>query len=238
MTESGSKFGFRVPLFVGPLVALVLVIALFAVLDYFYSNGQFFTSDNLSNISIQTTVYALAAVGLTVVIISGGIDLSCGTAVTLSATAVAWCILHDVGSRINDGSNVREAAVNVAVLIEEKASEEEVESAKKKLADLIQLKISLLEAQLEPVAKSMEMNDWIDLPSRQIDAMRESNRRMYDRFDRTENQRHHRHLRLVVVGAARGTPDVVGFSRTFVLNLAEEGLHRRFRMVILYLIGN
>lgn len=186
MTESGSKFGFRVPLFVGPLVALVLVIALFAVLDYVYSNGQFFTSDNLSNISIQTTVYALAAVGLTVVIISGGIDLSCGTAVTLSATAVAWCILHDVGSRINDGSNVREAAVNVAVLIEEEASEEEIAPAKKKLADLIQLKISLLEAQLKPVAESMELNDWIDLPSAQIDAMRESNRRMYDRFDRTE----------------------------------------------------
>lgn len=186
MTESGSNFRLRVPLFVGPLVALILVIALFAILDKFFSSGQFFTSDNLSNISIQTTVYALAAVGLTVVIISGGIDLSCGTAVTLSATAVAWCILHDVGSRINDGSNVRDAAMTVAFQIEAEVEGEAIDASKSNLASLIEIKIKLLEKQLEPVAKSMESNGWIGLKSAEIDALKESDASLFEQFDRTE----------------------------------------------------
>ena len=64
MNKEKLNSGFRLPLFVGPLVALILVVILFAILDGVYSQGKFFTSDNLSNISIQTCVYALAAVGM------------------------------------------------------------------------------------------------------------------------------------------------------------------------------
>src|SRR4051812_1944966 len=80
----------------GPLLALLLVFAFFAVVDSFQSGGgQFLSLRNLQAMLISSAPVVIAALGMTVVIISGGIDLSVGTAVALCATVLAWALKHN-----------------------------------------------------------------------------------------------------------------------------------------------
>ncbi len=82
--------------FLGPLLALVLVIAVFAVADR-WKNGddsQFFTVGNARIVSATLATVFVAALGMTVVIIAGGIDLSAGTAQSLCATVLAWGLMR------------------------------------------------------------------------------------------------------------------------------------------------
>ena len=69
----------------GTLVAILVV--LFVVLAI--STKGFLTVDNLSNLVRQTAVYGIVALGMTFVIISGGIDLSVGSVVGFSGIVVA-----------------------------------------------------------------------------------------------------------------------------------------------------
>ncbi len=69
----------------GPLAALVATWALFAAL----APGTFMRASNLVTMARQTTVVAIAAVGMTLVIVSGGIDLSVGSAVAFTTVVVA-----------------------------------------------------------------------------------------------------------------------------------------------------
>jgi ribose/xylose/arabinose/galactoside ABC-type transport system permease subunit len=69
----------------GSLVGLVFVFALFAVLQ----PAKFATVDNLQIMLLQTAVVGTAALGMTVVIISSGIDLSVGSVVALSTVTIA-----------------------------------------------------------------------------------------------------------------------------------------------------
>ncbi|MEO1993508.1 MAG: ABC transporter permease [Pirellulales bacterium] len=52
----------------------------------------FLKADNLLNITNQITVIAIMAIGMTMVIISGGIDLSVGSFAALAAVIAAWLI--------------------------------------------------------------------------------------------------------------------------------------------------
>jgi len=74
----------RQPYF-APLVALVLVYGLFVVL----SPDTFARPENLATMARQTTVVAIAAVGMTLIIVHGGIDLSVGSAVAFTTVVVA-----------------------------------------------------------------------------------------------------------------------------------------------------
>ena len=69
----------------GPVVGLVFVFALFAIL----TPGKFATASNLQLMLLQTAVVGTAALGMTVVIISGGIDLSVGSVIALTTVIVA-----------------------------------------------------------------------------------------------------------------------------------------------------
>jgi ribose transport system permease protein len=69
----------------GPLVGLMFVFALFAIL----TPGKFATAGNLQLMLLQTAVVGTAALGMTVVIISGGIDLSVGSVIALTTVIVA-----------------------------------------------------------------------------------------------------------------------------------------------------
>lgn len=76
--------------FLGPLIALVGVFAIFAIADSMQPEGGQFTSfRNIQVILAQTSVIAVAALGMTLIIISGGIDLSAGTGLVLAATVLA-----------------------------------------------------------------------------------------------------------------------------------------------------
>ncbi|MGD8501720.1 MAG: ABC transporter permease [Phycisphaerales bacterium] len=77
----------------GPLLALLLVYGIFA----FIAPRSFRTVTNLEMIAKHTTIVAMAALGMTLVIISGGIDLSVGSIVALS-TAVIAKLLQDYGA--------------------------------------------------------------------------------------------------------------------------------------------
>jgi ribose/xylose/arabinose/galactoside ABC-type transport system permease subunit len=77
----------------GPMLALVLVFLLFAVLDAaLQSGGRFLSLRNLQTMLIASAPVVVAALGMTVIIIAGGIDLSAGTAVALCATVMAWVL--------------------------------------------------------------------------------------------------------------------------------------------------
>jgi ribose transport system permease protein/erythritol transport system permease protein len=67
-------------------LALVVVFLFFAVL---VEEGKFYTPRNLENILRQSAVYATAALGMTMVIITAGIDLSIGSVIALTVVTVA-----------------------------------------------------------------------------------------------------------------------------------------------------
>jgi ribose transport system permease protein/erythritol transport system permease protein len=73
----------------GRFLALVIVFLFFA---FMVKGGKFYSSRNLENIARQSAVYAIAAVGMTLVIISGGIDLSIGSIIALTDVVLAWAL--------------------------------------------------------------------------------------------------------------------------------------------------
>ena len=96
-TESnGPSLWKRVRGILGPFVALGVVVGIFATADALQDGGGAFLSQrNFSTIAVQMATVAVAALGMTIVIIAGGIDLSAGTAVALCATVLAWCLKRD-----------------------------------------------------------------------------------------------------------------------------------------------
>lgn len=78
---------------IGPFVALALVVGVFAVADNLQADGgRFATLRNAQNVLVQSATVGMAALGMTMIIISAGIDLSAGTAMALSATVLAWVL--------------------------------------------------------------------------------------------------------------------------------------------------
>jgi ribose transport system permease protein len=69
----------------GPFVALALVILLFAAL----APDRFLTGYNLKTVATQTVIVGLGATGMTLVIVSGGIDLSVGSVIALASVVTA-----------------------------------------------------------------------------------------------------------------------------------------------------
>jgi ribose/xylose/arabinose/galactoside ABC-type transport system permease subunit len=69
----------------GPLAGLAAVLVLFAALR----PAQFATPGNAEIMLLQTAVVATAAVGMTLVIASGGIDLSVGSQIALATVTLA-----------------------------------------------------------------------------------------------------------------------------------------------------
>jgi ribose/xylose/arabinose/galactoside ABC-type transport system permease subunit len=77
----------------GPMAALMLVYLLFALLV----PETFARSTNLVTMARQTVVVGIAAVGMTMVIIAGGIDLSVGSSVALATVVIARALNAGAG---------------------------------------------------------------------------------------------------------------------------------------------
>jgi ribose transport system permease protein len=73
---------------VGPFAGLILVVALFTALE----PGTFLSVYNLQTIAAQTVIVGLGAIGMTFVIVSGGIDLSVGSVIALSSVVTALAL--------------------------------------------------------------------------------------------------------------------------------------------------
>ncbi|MEJ2078116.1 MAG: ABC transporter permease [Acidobacteriota bacterium] len=84
MTSPGTNIGRWLNRF-GPLVGLAFVFVVFAAAR----PETFLTWGNLEVMLLQTTVVGAAALGMTLIIISGGIDLSVGSNIALCTVAIA-----------------------------------------------------------------------------------------------------------------------------------------------------
>lgn len=71
------------------ILALILLIVFFS-----FMNGNFFSVHNFINIVNQVVVLGIMAIGMTFVIISGGIDLSVGAQVSLSNIVMGELIIN------------------------------------------------------------------------------------------------------------------------------------------------
>jgi ribose transport system permease protein len=76
----------------GPFLGLLLVIVVFALLSE--SPGQYLSARNFRIVVAQTVIVAIGAIGMTLIIISGGIDLSVGSVIALTGVVTALS-LHD-----------------------------------------------------------------------------------------------------------------------------------------------
>ncbi|HTL02986.1 MAG TPA: ABC transporter permease [Vicinamibacterales bacterium] len=77
----------------GVLLALVVISVLFA----FLIGPQFFRAANLELMARQTAIVCVAALGMTMVIVSGGIDLSVGSVISLSTVVTALALRANTG---------------------------------------------------------------------------------------------------------------------------------------------
>jgi len=77
---------------VGPFLGLILVAVLFSALRF----ETFFTIGNFELILRQTAVVGTGALGMTLIIIAGGIDLSVGSIVALVTVCIALLLPHRI----------------------------------------------------------------------------------------------------------------------------------------------
>jgi ribose transport system permease protein len=76
----------------GPAIGLAFVAILFGLLV----GPRFFAGANLELMARQTAIVCTAALGMTMVIVSGGIDLSVGSVIALSTVVIALLLRADV----------------------------------------------------------------------------------------------------------------------------------------------
>jgi ribose transport system permease protein len=77
----------------GPFAALVLLVVLFAAV----APDRFLTAYNLKTVATQTVSVGLGATGMTLVIVSGGIDLSVGSVIALASVVTAVLLRDGLG---------------------------------------------------------------------------------------------------------------------------------------------
>lgn len=73
----------------GRFFGLAAVLMLFGSLD---KEGTFLSRDNFRTVATQTVIVAIAAMGMTCVIIGGGIDLSAGSVIALTTVVTALAL--------------------------------------------------------------------------------------------------------------------------------------------------
>jgi len=85
----------RILAVLGPFLALVVVVLVGGLVEYAKEGSlNYWAPQNQCLILTQTVTVAIGAVGMTLVIISGGIDLSAGSAIALTAVTAAWVVHH------------------------------------------------------------------------------------------------------------------------------------------------
>jgi D-xylose transport system permease protein len=72
------------------IVALAVVVVLFTVL----TDGSFLSARNLSNLLRQISVNGILAIGMTLVILTGGIDLSIGSVLAFTGVLAGFSQAH------------------------------------------------------------------------------------------------------------------------------------------------
>lgn len=73
----------------GPVFALAVIVILFSVAESILAGGVFASTRNMRVIMSSAALIAVPALGMTIIIIAAGIDLSAGTTLTLCGTVFA-----------------------------------------------------------------------------------------------------------------------------------------------------
>ena len=89
MKIAGRLFSLLFRSQLGPVAALAVIVLVFAVADQLAGSGSFLSWRNMRVLSSSAALIAVPAIGMTMIIIAGGIDLSAGTALTLCGTVLA-----------------------------------------------------------------------------------------------------------------------------------------------------
>jgi ribose transport system permease protein len=79
----------------GPFIGLIAVIAIFALMTDF--PAQYVSIRNFRIVVAQTVIVALGAIGMTMIIVSGGIDLSVGSSIALTGVVTALALRDGTG---------------------------------------------------------------------------------------------------------------------------------------------
>jgi ribose/xylose/arabinose/galactoside ABC-type transport system permease subunit len=96
----------------GPLIGLLVVIAIFGA----WKPTRFLTQGNLVNVLTNNYHYAVAAVGMTFVIVTAGIDLSVGSTMALSCVCCAMAI-RGVEFPARDAGTTFVAGATIALIV-------------------------------------------------------------------------------------------------------------------------
>jgi ribose transport system permease protein len=91
----------------GTLLGLVFVAIIFGVLV----GPRFFAPTNLELMARQTAIVSIAAVGMTIIIVSGGIDLSVGSMIALTTVVIAQQLRLEVSPLAAAAGGVAAAAL-------------------------------------------------------------------------------------------------------------------------------
>ncbi len=94
-----------------PFASLLLIFIVLSI----KRPETFFTADNLLNVFRRCSVNTIIAVGMTGIIISGGIDLSVGSMLALSGMAGAWTMLRVCGDNLTSSCMVAGTLVGTLV---------------------------------------------------------------------------------------------------------------------------
>ena len=91
MTRWARRFGAGRDTSLGLLAILLILAAILSIVSPY-----FLTTTNLLNIGRGSAIVGIVAVGETIVIISGGFDLSVGSTMAASGMAAGWLVTHGV----------------------------------------------------------------------------------------------------------------------------------------------
>lgn len=94
--ESVAHWRGAIKRLLGPAAALCAVILVFALI----APDSFFTAQNARTLCAQSVVVVLGAIGMTFVVVGGGIDLSIGSVIALSSVAAAMMIRCGYGTMV------------------------------------------------------------------------------------------------------------------------------------------
>src|SRR5262245_8907341 len=97
-----------------PVLALLVVVGVFTLLDRIYGQGHFFSLLNLFNIVCNNAFITIGALGMMLVIAAGGIDLSAGTMLGLACAVLATTLSR--WDQAADASDVTYVALGVLLL--------------------------------------------------------------------------------------------------------------------------
>lgn len=114
---SGSRRLSRIFAVEGAAVGVVFI----AMIVYFSVSSPFFlTAGNINDLTIEAVFITLLAAGMTFVLVSGGIDLSVGSVLGLSAGTTLWSLMAGwplpLGILVGIGTGVLAGLINGAVI--------------------------------------------------------------------------------------------------------------------------